>query len=27
VVDWAFALGRKQLRLGDMLAGTKVVRE
>lgn len=27
VVDWAFALGRRQLRLGDMLAGTKVVRE
>lgn len=27
VVDWAFALGRKQLRLGDMLARTKVVRE
>ncbi|MES2040412.1 MAG: RDD family protein [Pseudomonadota bacterium] len=27
VVDWVFALGRRQLRLGDMVAGTKVVKE
>ncbi|BBB68050.1 hypothetical protein UNDYM_3797 [Undibacterium sp. YM2] len=27
VVDWLFALGSKRLRLGDMLAGTRVVRE
>jgi len=27
VVDWLFALGSKRLRLGDMLAGTRVVRD
>ncbi|MFZ6733719.1 RDD family protein [Undibacterium sp. Ji42W] len=27
VVDWLFALGGKRLRLGDMLAGTRVVKE